>query len=67
MDKLKLIFFFFYLVALENPRPNREANEDDMLLDKTDFFDDTLVNKAILFLNIWSLIWTYWLLLWLLH
>ena len=60
MDKLKLSFFF-YLVALENPSPNREANEDDMLLDKTDFFDDTLVDKAILFPNIWSLIWTYWL------
>ena len=46
MDKLKL--FFFYLLALENPRPNREANEDDMFLDKTDFFDDTLVDEDII-------------------
>ena len=46
MDKLKL--FVFYLLALENPRPNREANEDDMFLDKTDFFDDTLVDEDII-------------------
>ena len=38
----------FNLLALENPRPNREANEDDMFLDKTDFFDDTLVDEDII-------------------
>jgi len=35
-------------LSLENPHPNREANEDDMFLDKTDFFDDTLVDEDII-------------------
>ena len=38
----------FNLLALENAHPNREANEDDMFLDKTDFFDDTLVDEDII-------------------
>jgi len=35
-------------LSLENPRPNHEANEDHMFLDKTDFFDDTLVDEDII-------------------